>query len=311
MKDEWIRFGYQKNYRNPGRVNIHPELEINGIQNWILGIVDLFEAYEFSMNLRKNYWEIRPQIVRETVRPLYDNQFEYNNRKFPLYTAQEATLGLRFAYGEKRSPFLGFYFSSGTKYPLFYSKLTAGKLSAGDYTTSYARVSAALTWTKRLNRWGKDMITLEGGFIHSFDGKPLPRSYLFSGTGMDVRKINFYTHGAFLTMRPFDYYNDRYFAVFYKHDFDRYFWDKSFSKPFLSLAHNLSYGTLRDENMLSNGGLNSFSKGYHESGILLNQLIRKDLNFADAYLGGGYFYHWTPQYRKENGTWVVVVGFSF
>ena len=113
-------------------------------------------------------------------------------------------------------------------------------------------------------------------------------------------------------MLPFEYYSDRYVSLLYKHDFDKDFWDISFSKPYLSLAHNMVYGSLQKQNKAANFGLRSYGSGYQESGIVLNRLVRYNLRFAEFRVNTGAYYHWTSNWNwKENGVWVIGVSLGF
>jgi hypothetical protein len=224
---------------------------------------------------------------------------------------KESALGIRYAYGEKRAPLLDYYVPVETKYPLVYLKLAYGEIKSGKYAATYGRIVTAVTYNHHINRWGNDLYRIEAGMVQSFDNRPLPLSFLLAGNGIRMRGLNYYTTGGFITMRPYDYFSERYISFLYKHDFDRFLWDKKMSKPFISLAHNMIYGSLQSPTKIANPDLRSFSKGYHESGILLNQLIRKNLHFADVNLGLGAFYKWSATPSKENvvGVFNISVGF--
>jgi hypothetical protein len=97
-------------------------------------------------------------------------------------------------------------------------------------------------------------------------------------------------------------------VFFYKHDFDRYFWDFKYSKPFLSVAHNMIFGDLNTANRSANENIGYLNKSYHESGILLNQLGKINFHFANLYLNAGVFYHWNNKLSFGNSKYVL--GFS-
>jgi hypothetical protein len=99
----------------------------------------------------------------------------------------------------------------------------------------------------------------------------------------------------------------------YKHDFDKYLWQSKFSKPFVSIVHNLMYGGISRENKTATTGIMAPVSGYHESGILFNQLLQKNLfHTFYLYLNAGAFYHWTSSFDwNKNRVWVVGISTGF
>jgi hypothetical protein len=307
-KENWFSFSYQNNYRNAGDVLIHPDLDKKGFRNWLLSQVDQFEEYAVTSNLKKGYWEIKADASRLNLHSLYDNKFIVAGKQINTFNTYEGSIGLRYSYGEKRTPFFDTYIPEETKYPIAYLRLSAGTIRSGTYTADYGRAVAAITFEKHLNRWGFDHYKLEGGLIHSFNGQPLSRSFLLAGNGYNIDRFHYYAQGVFVTMHPYDFYSDRYISFFYKHDFDRYFWDFKYSKPFLSVAHNMIFGDLNTANRSANENIGYLNKSYHESGILLNQLGKINFHFANLYLNAGVFYHWNNKLSFGNSKYVL--GFS-
>jgi hypothetical protein len=307
-KDTWLAASYQKNYRLTGEVSLHPELSQNGLQNWLLLQVDEFTEYALTGNLKAGYWEVRPSFSQQEVGPLHYN-FQYGGKQVAMFTVQEGTIGFRYAYGEKRVPFFDYYLSQGTPYPVVYASISRGRIFRDEYKAAYTRVLAAATFTKHINRWGADKFRVETGLVQTSNNQPLPRSLLMAGNGYRRDGLNFYSWGGFVTVRPFDFYTDSYVSFLYNHDFDKNFWNLGWSKPYLGLAHNFVYGGLQPASKVANGGVQSYDGGYHESGLLLNRLLKYNLRFADVELNVGAFYHWeTRGPWKKNG--VIVLGVS-
>lgn len=310
-KETLLHFSYQKNLRLTGEVTVHPDLSAPVLRNWLLQQVDEFKEYAVAANVRPGYWEIRPSLSWQEVGPLHYS-FQSNGKAVTSFTTKEATVGLRYAYGEKRVPFFEYYLPAGTKYPVVYASLSRGAVSAAGYKADYWRALATITFVRHINRWGADRYQLEGGWLRSFGDEPLPRSLLMAGNGYRRDGLNFYAYGGFLTLRPFAVYNDRYVSLLYRHELDKSFWNTEWSKPSLSLSHNLMYGGLRNANVVANGGLQPYGNGYHESGVLLNRLLKCNLGFADAGLNVGAFYHWQKKGDwKKNSVWVMGLSIEF
>ena len=309
-KETSLSFSFQKNYRLTGSATVHPEVSESVLQNWLLQQIDEVKEYTIAANIKPGYWELRPSFTRTETGPLH-YYFQLDGKPVTAFTAQEAGIGLRYAYAEKRVPFFDYYLPTGTRYPVAYANVSYGEMQAGERRTRYYRALAAVTFTKHINRWGADRFKLEAGVIHSTGNGPLPRSLLLAANGFRRSGINFYSWGGFMTLHPFDFYSDRYVQLFYKHDLDKNFWSLRWSKPYLSLAHNIVYGSLQAVNESANNGLQSFSKGYHESGLVFNRLLRFNIGFADAGLNAGMYHHWSSGNWQDNSVWVIGLSAGF
>ncbi len=310
-KDDWLKVFYSDDYQNAGNIHIHAELDKEGYRTWLLTTPDRVQEYGGTLHTQRGYWEIELDARKQKLTSLYENNFFVNAKNYKQFDVEEASVGLRYAYGEKRAPAFGYYFPVITKYPIVYFRSSFGNAKAGnDYAVKYLRALIAIGFTKHLNRWGNDMYRLEAGMIYPLDDAPLSRSFLLASKGFRRTGINYYAFGGFLTMRPYDFYSDRYMSFLYKHDFDKYLWKLKFSKPFVSIGHNLMYGRLSNESKAATASIVAPVSGYHESGLLLNQLLQK--NFFHTiyfYLNAGAFYHWTSSFNwQKNG--VVVIGIS-
>jgi len=313
-RDNWLKAFYNDDYHNAGNVHIHAEIDKEGYRTWLLTTPDRVSEFGATLHTQRGYWEIELDARKQELTSLYQNNFVIAGKNYSDFDVQEASIGLRHAYGEKRAPAFGYYFPIDTKYPIVYFRGTYGKAESGnDYSVDYIRALMAIAFHKHVNRWGHDAYRLEVGFIHSFDHAPLSRSFLLASKGFRRSAVNFYAWGGFHTMRPYDFYSDRYVSFLYRHDFDKYLWRSKISKPFISILHNMMYGNLTDENRLATANIVAPSSGYHETGILLNQILQKSFyHVFDLYLNAGVVYHWSssPQWKK-NGVFVIGISAGF
>jgi hypothetical protein len=186
-------------------------------------------------------------------------------------------------------------------------------VNSGSYSTDYYKVLAALAYAKHTGNWGYDHFQLEGGLLQTLHGQPLPPSFLLAGKGFRNDYFNYYAWGGFITMRPYDYFSDRYISLFYCHDFDHYLWNWKFSKPFISIAHNLIYGSLSQVSSQASPTAKAPVNGFYETGILLNQLVSINyLHLANINLNAGVFYHWSRALVwNQNLIWAAGSTISF
>ena len=309
-RDNRIKVFYNDDYQNAGAIRIHDEIDRAGYRRWLLTSPDRVREYGISSRLRKGYWEIEMEARKMKFNSFYENGFEYGGINLKELEGKEASLGFRYAYGEKRAPIFGYYFPIETKYPIVYFRTSLGTLAAGkDYSTTYLRSLVAVRYAKHFRRWGNDAFQLEAGMIRSLENMPLPRAFLLASKGFRREGRNFYAQGGFLTMRPFDFYSNSYISFFYKHDMDKFLWQLKFSRPFISLAHNMVFGHLGNESQIA-AGVSTNAGSYHETGFILNQLLQKKV-FHSFYLNvnAGVFVHWTSPFNFQDER-VFVLGLS-
>jgi hypothetical protein len=255
--------------------------------------------------------------TQQQITPKYKYAFSYNGEDLTSFTAHEGSLGFRYAYAERRTPFFGHYVSTGSNYPIWYGKVTSGQLESGLMKTPYTQAVSAVAYHKHINRLGFEHILVEGGKVWS-DGN-LPLSKLFAGNGYRYNSddgLGIYAFGGFPSMFPYDYYTDQFVSVIFRHDIDRKLFkiektgSSLSSAPSISLQYGLLYGTLANPQDQKYVTFSVPNNAYHEGGLMINNLVR--LRYSNLYyltLNLGYFYHITPQtFDYNRGRLVFGIG---
>ncbi|RYZ50769.1 MAG: carboxypeptidase-like regulatory domain-containing protein, partial [Sphingobacteriales bacterium] len=266
-KDFTLRAAYEKDLSDPGRIRLHPELDRTYLRRFLMFRVDETEAWTVEIKKRFGYWTLDLGGRKEKILPRYDYAFEQENSIYTGYEATELTFGVRFAFAERRAPLFGKYYSTGTNYPVVYTRLTAGSLKTS-VETPYLKALTAVSWNKHINRVGNERFLILAG--KTWSKSPLPLSKLFAGNGFRYDQGAVYAFGGMMTLYPYDLYSDQFVNFYWKHEFDWRFYKTDFSAPSLSLAHNILYGTLEQPAVHKLVSFRVPDAGYHESGILLN-----------------------------------------
>ncbi len=296
-----FRASYTDDINDPGRVHLNNDLDKNYLNAYLLYRVDRIQTSSLSIKKKLGYWNLELAGRQQQITPKYDYSFAYKGEQYNAFTAQEVSLGFRYAFAERTAPFFSSYYSVGTKYPVWYGRVIAGTLTAGVNQLPYVQALTAIAWQKHINRLGNERILVSAGKIWSND--PLPLSKLFAGTGYrydpkDGTGISIYSFGGFMTMYPYGYYTDQYASVLVRHDFDRRLYKVAIpgttlsSSPFIGLQYNMLYGTLQHPEAQQKVAFSVPDNAYHEAGILLNSiLMHKYLNLYYFTINAGYFYH--------------------
>ncbi len=313
-----IRWAYSNDINDPGRIRMNNELDKNYLNSYLLQRVDNTKTYSISVKKKFGYLGAELTGRRQLITPLYQYALLGHGIDHGTFNADEGTLTLRYAYAERTAPFFGSYYSLGSKYPVWYAKLTYGNLTSNvDLQTPYLQAITAVAWHKHINRIGYEHILAEAG--KSWSNEPLPLGKLFAGNGYNYNStsaLSIYTFGGIMTMLPYECYTDQFVSLIYRHDFDWKLYKvqipatKFSSAPNICLQYNMLYGTLAHPEAQQYVYFTVPTHGYHEAGLLLNNLLR--LRYGNVYyltVNYGYFYHITPSFdASKNGRMVLGLG---
>ena len=141
-------------------------------------------------------------------------------------------------------------------------------------------------------------------------------SKLFAGNGFVADKNAYYFFGGMQTIKPYEFYTDRFVNFYWMHDFPFRFYTLKVtprgisSAPSLSVGYNLLWGNLAKQEVHQKVIFQVPDKPYHETGLLMNSLLKFNfMNMGYGALNIGYFYHWAPTFDVlKNGRFVF--GFS-
>ncbi len=317
-KEFVLRGSYADDLGDPGRIHIAKELDKNYLRKFLLTRVDLTKTYTVSMSGKFGYWSAEVAAEEQQFTPNYNYALRINGEDHAMFRSREASINLRYAYGERTAPIFGTYMRTDSKYPIWFGKITAGEMNAGMPYQQYIKAVSGLLWRGHLNRIGTEHIMLEAGKIWS-DGS-LPISRLFAGNGFkyDARYLySLYGFGGIMTLFPYEVYTDRFAQAIFRHDMDWKLYklespdfDLS-SAPNIALQYGVLYGDLKNVSAHQSIDIMIPAKGYHEAGLLLNNLIRLRSRTYYQSFNIGYFYPLSvqgPFDPEKNGK--IVIGAS-
>ncbi len=309
-----FRIAYNRDVRDPGRVLVHPQLDLGYLRQLLLGRVDFSESWTASLRGRKGGLSTEVTARIEKLQPQYTYYFnptDYGAQPGNIFFVREASVSLRYAVRERSVPLLGQYSNLGTDHPVFYGRVTSGEVHTGGFSTPatrYVQLTAAVAWQRHLLGFGRERVLVSAG--QSFADGALPLSKLFAGRGFRSDVYPLYIFGGLVTAVPYQYYTDRFASLSVRHDFDWRIFSAKVSAPYPAVAYNGLVGTLAHREYHSGAEFSVPARAHHEAGILLNDLARVKVGaFARLTATAGYFVHLTDAVMlKEDGA--VVVGFG-
>ena len=158
---------------------------------------------------------------------------------------------------------------------------------------------------------GETSLTVQAGYINGFT----PITELFNLEGSYWNKFDIYCTESFSTMRPDEFMCDRFGALYLSHNFKNLLLNFKKFHPEIILVTNIAWGTNNDENnsqilRFSDSQIyNDLSKGYFESGIVIDRIIHAGI----SKLGLGMFYRYGAYSYDDvwdNFVFKISMGFS-
>ncbi|WP_044173485.1 DUF5686 family protein [Flectobacillus major] len=245
-----------------------------GFRNFLIERMDSVQQAKISFQtpISRNGL-VQMSFTNETRNPAYPYQFKENASKFSTESFKISALqvGFRWAWGEKFA-----------------------QLSQVIYQSEPAKAILQCSFEKGLNRvlnsqfdYTKINLSFQQQLVHRILGKTfyqlkfskiwgdLPYSYLINGAGSSNRLGYLMIPNTFQTMGLYEFTSDQQASLLIQQNIGRLFLSKKASfQPELIISQGVSYGSLRNPQNHQGLDTKSLDKGYFESGLSLNKLLR-------------------------------------
>lgn len=196
-------------------------------------------------------------------------------------------VNLRYAYKEKYIQTMGKRISMGTSYPVLSCSIKTVDDNVLNSDVSFTAVKVKAEFNRFWKNLGKTHFTLESGRV--FNNVPAP--LLFSGEGSLDDRLRIFIPQTFQTVTPYEFLSNQFVHFYLHHNFGSLLFKTEKFKPQFSLVHNMGWSQLDyPENHLFTEAKQDMSKGFMESGLIVDNILRVNyLNMGYLGLGVGVF----------------------
>ncbi len=292
-KDAWIKFKYDNDVVETAGFRFLDKPPITSsevFRSFLIAEKDIMEEKAFELQFPAlRYVKINTYFSRATRLVTSDYRYQVftpeGEQETDRFDMTETGILLRYAHKEKflETP-RGNRLSLGTNYPVLYANVRVGlPVLGGEY--EYTKVEAKITKTFVSKSLGDTKIALAGGWAD----RSLPYPLLYAGIG-SYGIFTIESENSFATMRLNEFVSDRFANLHFQQDFGKLLFSKGQFQPGIVLATNVGFGQLTANSNHVNLVQESYEKGYYESGILFNNLLR---HWFIGY-GLGVFYRYGP-----------------
>ncbi|MHC1703501.1 MAG: DUF5686 family protein [Tenuifilaceae bacterium] len=211
------------------------------------------------------------------------------------FNQSEFKATLRFAPGEKFMETPAGIIPLNQDFPVLWVNYIKG-LNLFDSRFEYEKLELKLDKSFRWRMLGKTSVSIGAGKV--FGNVPIPIMYFGRANYLEVSVDVNHCFGA---MRMNEFIADRFINIFLKHDFGKLLWRNKSGKwqPEFAIAQNISFGDMSSNTMHivpANYIIKSPTKGYYETGLLINKLLT---NGYMAY-GFGVYYRYGAYSFTDN-----------
>jgi hypothetical protein len=276
-----ITLHYLDDVRESGGIRFLEIWSLSGsafIRDYMVEVMDLTKEAGISMDFRAfKYLTARAYLAHSKLTPTNGYGYSLNEENPQVllkdFYITETGVKLKYAFKETfmKTP-RGNKFSMGTRYPVLYFNLGRG-LSWLDGDFEYWRTEMKITKVFTTKSLGKTRLAFLTGMVTS----EVPYSKLYVGMG-SYKPFTLEAEQSFGTMRFNEFLSDRFMALFIKQDFGKLLY-KGHGKfqPEVALVQNIGVGTLKSTAHHEDVDYDTMEKGYYESGLLINNIVRVQL----------------------------------
>ena len=305
-KEMELKFIHTHDLREPGHIN-YLNKEKDFFRTIFTDRMDRVETNKLSYSFRSPGYHLF-EVGLETTRdkPTYDYQFlredeSGNLVSQDLFHTTELQISTRYAVNEKISNMLGEATRLTSFSPIFYLNYSRGYdgFLKGQY--SYDKMSGLMNYDFNIGHAGVSSLTLDAGLIRG----NIPYPFLFNGKGGNLSTSSVIIEDHFQTMGLYEFVSDKYFNIFYSHNFGSKIFAHARFRPDIVIYQHVGWGSLgsRDLHVSQEQFPDTYGDGFYESGLAFNNMFKYNL-FGKAYggLGIGFFYRYGP-HKNDGGVW--------
>lgn len=234
---------------------------------------------------------------------VFDNSQILSFSDSQLYRLSTLDLGLRIAFGEKFIKTSQGLSVEGNANPVIWLSYQKNLKGVFGSPYNFDKMEFQFKGKKEFKYLGETSVTAQAGYIHGV--APITELFNIEGSGAD--RFDVYSPESFNTMRPDEFFCDRFAALYFSHNFKNLLFDFKKFHPEITVVTNIAWGDLKTQRRsdvvtqrlgnLETWRLSDLKKGYYESGLIVDNIIR----ILYMKLGFGTFYRYGPY--SYDDTW--------
>ena len=232
---------------------------------------------------------------------VFDNSQFLRFSDSQLYRLSTLDFKLRIAFGERFIKSAYGLRSGGNANPIIWLSYQKNLNGVFNSPYNFDKIEFQFKGKKEFKYLGETSVTAQAGYIHGV----APITELFNIEGSSADRFDVYSPESFNTMQPDEFFCDRFAALYFSHNFKNLLFDFKKFHPEIIVVTNVAWGDLKTQSIgnavtqrlgdSATWGLNDLKKGYYESGLIVDNIIR----MLYIKIGFGAFYRYGPYSYEE------------
>ena len=274
----FLKFSYQQDVTEPAREDFNFGRRTNlydaGFRNYLTERMDSIHQMKVVLQtpmLRNGLMQIG--FTHELRNPAYLYQFAGNEQNIPVESFINTALNVsfRWAWGEKYTRLSRITYQSEPPKAVLFLSFEKGFKDLFNSNLDYEKLNIHLEQRLVHRTLGKTNFQITASKIWG----DVPYSYLQNGLGSSNKLGYKSIANTFQTMGLYEFASDQQMSLLMEQNFGRIFSNKKqFSQPELVLSQGVSFGSLAKPQIHQGISIKTLERGYFESGLALNKLLR-------------------------------------
>ena len=302
-KDMRVKLAYSHKFERLGDYGFMENSSVfnpNNFKYFYVDATSLNDAISLDYSTYINRY-LKGFIGFEVADKTYNEQRTTDNGQ-QIYRLSTIDFRLRIAFGEKFIQSKDGLTVEGDANPVIWISYQKNLKNVFDSPYDFDKVEFLFRGKNDTRYCGETTLTAQLGYINRF----APTTELFNIYGTGENKIDLYCLESFNTMRPDEFFCDKFGALYLSHNFKNLLIDFKKFHPEIILVTNIAWMNIIDSQNLRISEPQSL---YCESGIVIDNIINTGFNK----LGLGAFYRYGPySFDKtwDNFVFKISIGFS-
>ena len=306
-KDMKLKFAAEHKFKRLGNYSFEEEnafLSPSNYKDFYINATSLNNSV--SANFSTYFNKYLKGIVNFEVadKTVFDRQLTIDNSQ--SYRLSTLDLRLRIAFGEKfikTSQGLIAESKANTVIWISYQK-NLKDVFGSPY--NFDKIEFQFRGQKTFKYIGETSILAQAGYVNGL----APITELFNLEGTGNKKFGIFCTESFNTIRPDEFFCDRFAALYFSHNFRNLLFDFEKFHPEIIIVTNIAFGKCSsDSQIFKFSDSQVLNKGYFESGLVIDNILSAGI----TKLGFGAFYRYGPYYYDntwDNFAFKISAGFS-
>lgn len=289
LRDFEIDFKYMQDVKESAGVEWMQNkfAPFENFRNILVSNMDKMERKEIAIKFRSIPYLLQNVFIRqEHINTT--TSYEFSDKNLKQYEYAELGVNFKYTFREKFMQQGNTKVSLGSNYPAVWFQVTNGWNNFTNRDFRFLKYDFKIDKSFLIRNAGKSAMQFNAGMVEG----SVPYSLNYTGKANNDKNFSLASTNNFETMFMNEFLSSQHLAFYYTHNFGKLLFKAKKFQPEFLLINNIGWGRLQHPDLHRNYAFKTMEKGYYETGIAINQIIRQKSLFYNNGYGVGIFYRY-------------------